>query len=104
MIILSTLPYVQAVDGGNLAAQVLTSIFTDFVPLLALFGQEVSKQYLSQSVDSVDDLLFVTAPLGLLWVPFELLDTLDAYTDRESTRTCKCIRDRGSLPDITRCI
>jgi len=61
----SMLPIAHSLDP---AAQFATSLFTDFAPLLALFGEEPAKQYLSQSVSWQEDLLFAIAPLGILTI------------------------------------
>jgi ankyrin repeat protein len=42
------------------------NLFTDLGPLIALFGEQVTKQFLSQSLGFEDDVLFAIAPLGIL--------------------------------------
>ncbi|KAI5839158.1 ankyrin repeat-containing domain protein [Morchella snyderi] len=39
---------------------------SDMAPLLALFGEQVTKQYLNESLDWMDNLLFAIAPLGII--------------------------------------
>lgn len=39
---------------------------SDLAPLLALFGEQVTKQYLSESLSGLDCLLFAFAPLGII--------------------------------------
>ncbi|KAJ6261247.1 Ankyrin-2 [Drechslerella dactyloides] len=39
---------------------------TDLAPLITLFGEQVTKQFLSESLDIWDNLVFAMAPLGLL--------------------------------------
>lgn len=39
---------------------------SDLAPLLALFGEQVTKQYLSESLGSLDCILFAFAPLGII--------------------------------------
>lgn len=63
---LSFLPLAQALEDQT--AQFVTSLFTDFAPILSLFGLEASKQYLSQSIGWIDDILFAMAPLGVLTI------------------------------------
>jgi hypothetical protein len=42
------------------------NLFTDLGPLIALFGEQVSKQFLSRSLGLADSLLFAMAPLGII--------------------------------------
>jgi hypothetical protein len=42
------------------------NLFTDLGPLLALFGAEVSTQFLSQSLTWADSILFAIGPLGVI--------------------------------------
>ncbi|EER25928.1 ankyrin repeat containing protein [Coccidioides posadasii C735 delta SOWgp] len=39
---------------------------TDLTPLLALFGEQVTKQFLSESTSLLDNVIFAAAPLGIL--------------------------------------
>jgi len=39
---------------------------TDLAPLIALFGEQVTKQFLSESTDFLDNIIFGVAPLGIL--------------------------------------
>ena len=39
---------------------------TDLTPLLALFGEQVAKQFLSESTSVLDNIIFAVAPLGIL--------------------------------------
>ena len=41
------------------------NLFSDLAPLLALFGERVTVQYLSQSLGILDDIIFAMAPLGV---------------------------------------
>ena len=41
-------------------------LFTDLAPLLNLFGEEVSKQFMSQSLGWADDIIFAMCPLGII--------------------------------------
>lgn len=40
------------------------NLFSDLAPLLTLFGEQVAKQFLSQSMGWVDNIIFAMAPLG----------------------------------------
>ncbi|KAK1755545.1 hypothetical protein QBC47DRAFT_445709 [Echria macrotheca] len=42
--------------------------FTDFAPLLTLFGDEVTKQYLATSMSIADNILLGIAPIGLMTI------------------------------------
>lgn len=44
------------------------NLFTDFAPLLALFGDEVTKQFLGTSMGWGDDILLGLAPIGIMTV------------------------------------
>lgn len=39
---------------------------TDLTPLLSLFGEQVTKQFLSESTSILDNIIFAAAPLGIL--------------------------------------
>jgi hypothetical protein len=45
---------------------VANNLFTDLGPLIALFGEQISKQFLSQSLGLADCVLFAMAPLGII--------------------------------------
>ena len=42
------------------------NLFTDLSPIIALFGEQVSKQFLAQSTRFSECILFASAPLGIL--------------------------------------
>ncbi|KAL4876250.1 hypothetical protein BJY04DRAFT_223187 [Aspergillus karnatakaensis] len=42
------------------------NLFTDLAPLLTLFGEQVTKQFLSQAMGYGDDILLAMAPLGII--------------------------------------
>ena len=42
--------------------------FTNFAPLLTLFGDEVTKQYLATSMGIADNILLGIAPVGLMTI------------------------------------
>lgn len=42
------------------------NLATDLAPLITLFGDQVTKQYLSESVGFLDTLIFALAPLGII--------------------------------------
>lgn len=42
------------------------NLFSDLAPVLALFGEQVAKQFMSQSMGWADNILFAMAPLGII--------------------------------------
>ncbi|PMB64524.1 hypothetical protein BM221_009363 [Beauveria bassiana] len=52
-----------AVDSGN---DFVNNLFTDLAPLLALFGERVTQQFMSQSTGWADPILLSMAPLGII--------------------------------------
>src|SRR5437762_441362 len=42
------------------------NLFTDLGPILALFGEQVAKQFMSQSMGWADSIIFAMAPLGII--------------------------------------
>ena len=52
------------IDPQNFAK----NAFTNFAPLLTLFGDELTKQFLSTSIAWSDIVLLGTAPLGIVTV------------------------------------
>lgn len=56
------LPFVNA-DGW---ADFSNNLATDLAPFLSLFGEQITKQYLSESVTTLDYFIFAMAPMGIL--------------------------------------
>ena len=52
-----------AADGGY---DFSNNLFSDMAPVLALFGEHVAKQFMSQSMGWADNILFAMAPLGVI--------------------------------------
>lgn len=50
------------VDHSNLQ----NNLFSDFGPLLALFGDDLTTQFLSTSMGLADDVLLGIAPIGII--------------------------------------
>lgn len=44
------------------------NLFSDLAPLLTLFGEQVTKQFLSLSMGWADDILLAMGPLGIMTV------------------------------------
>ncbi|CUS14874.1 unnamed protein product, partial [Tuber aestivum] len=58
-----------ALPPGALAANGVdfsNNLFSDLGPVLALFGEQVAKQFLSQSTSWLEDVIFAMAPLGII--------------------------------------
>ncbi|CEL05777.1 Putative Ankyrin repeat protein [Aspergillus calidoustus] len=49
-------------DGSDFS----NNLFSDLAPLLTLFGEQVTKQFLSQSMGYGDDILLAMVPLGII--------------------------------------
>lgn len=60
--IFASLPRVVA-DGWD---DFSNNLATDLAPFLSLFGEQVTKQYLSESVTKLDYIIFAIAPIGIL--------------------------------------
>ncbi|KAF5005980.1 hypothetical protein FDECE_7606 [Fusarium decemcellulare] len=56
------IPLVRA-DGWD---DFSNNLATDLAPLLALFGEQITKQYLSESITLLDNFIFAMAPMGIL--------------------------------------
>src|SRR5438270_13619753 len=56
------LPFVKADQWDDFT----NNFATDLTPLIALFGEQVTKQFLSESISSWDNLIFSLLPLGIL--------------------------------------
>ncbi|KAF4419069.1 ankyrin repeat-containing domain-containing [Fusarium acutatum] len=42
------------------------NLATDLAPILSLFGEQITKQYLSESIQPIDYFIFALAPIGIL--------------------------------------
>lgn len=60
--IFTSLPRVVA-DGWD---DFSNNLATDLAPFLSLFGEQVTKQYLSESITKLDYIIFAIAPIGIL--------------------------------------
>lgn len=56
------------VEPANASAvdNILSNLGSDLAPLLALFGERVTIQYLSESLTRIDNFIFALAPLGII--------------------------------------
>ena len=57
------IPAVHARDGWD---DFSNNLATDLAPFLSLFGEQITKQYLSESISLLDYLIFALAPMGVL--------------------------------------
>ena len=67
ILIFATLPRIQAgfalEDSGD---QFSNNLFSDLAPIITLFGEQVSKQFILNSTSFVDNIIFAMAPLGII--------------------------------------
>ena len=56
-------PLVLAADAGD---EFSNNLFSDLAPLLALFGEQFTKQFMSQSMNWEESVIFAMAPLGII--------------------------------------
>jgi len=60
---------IQTVEGSgasDVGSEFSNAIISDLGPLIALFGEQVTKQFMSQSMSWWDHILFGMAPLGII--------------------------------------
>ncbi|KAI2479418.1 Ankyrin repeat containing protein [Pyrenophora tritici-repentis] len=57
-----------AVADSNVAQwnEFTNNFATDIAPIITLFGEQVTKQFLSESTGFLDNIIFGVAPLGIL--------------------------------------
>lgn len=61
--LLLVLPSVQAADGWD---DFSNNLATNLAPILSLFGGQITKQYLSESIYTTDYFIFTSAPIGII--------------------------------------
>ncbi|RPB06916.1 hypothetical protein P167DRAFT_530502, partial [Morchella conica CCBAS932] len=52
--------------SADIGGEFTNNLFSDLAPILALFGEQVAKQFLSESTGWADNILFAMAPLGII--------------------------------------
>jgi len=64
LIVVAIFPYIAAAtdDGDDFS----NNLFSDLGPILALFGEQVAMQFMSQSMGWADNIIFAMAPLGVI--------------------------------------
>src|SRR2546423_12249519 len=55
-------------DSNDSLAIVFNNFLLDFAPIVSLFGDQPSKQFLGQSLGWADNIIFAVAPLGILLI------------------------------------
>lgn len=58
------------------------NLATDLAPLIALFGEQATKQFLSESTSRIDNIIFAAAPLGILTVIVSVIRVLGSASLR----------------------
>lgn len=64
LLVAAQLPFVKA--SGGISEELSNNIIADLAPFLALFGEQVTKQFMSQSMCVTDNIIFACAPLGII--------------------------------------
>jgi hypothetical protein len=64
LLLFSLLPV--PVRAGSDGDEFSNNLFSDLAPLLALFGEAVAKQFMSESLGWSDNIIFAMAPLGII--------------------------------------
>ncbi|XEV01183.1 hypothetical protein FSHL1_006470 [Fusarium sambucinum] len=63
LVLLLLLPTSSRADSGD---DFSNNLFSDLAPLLALFGERVTMQFLSQSMGWADCIILAVAPIGII--------------------------------------
>lgn len=84
--ILIALPLVRA-DGWD---DFSNNLATDLAPFLSLFGEQITTQYLSESITAIDYFIFAMAPMDILTAVVSAIrvcgDALATCLYRQSSR------------------
>jgi hypothetical protein len=64
--LLPVLPRASALSSAEQWSDFADNFATDLAPLITLFGEQVTKQFLSESVGLLDNIIFGLGPLGVL--------------------------------------
>jgi hypothetical protein len=64
--ILLTIAALSSTAAAGTGDDFSNNLFSDLAPILALFGEQVAKQFMSQSLGWADNILFAMAPLGII--------------------------------------
>lgn len=63
LLLAAQIPLVQA---GGISEELSNNIIADLAPFIALFGEQVTKQFMSESMGVADNIIFAVAPLGII--------------------------------------
>lgn len=58
--------WIPCVSAGDTEIDFSNNLLSDLAPILALFGEQVAKQYMSQSMVWIEHFIFAIAPLGII--------------------------------------
>lgn len=58
------------------------NLATDLAPLIALFGEQATKQFLSESTSFLDNIIFAVAPLGIITATVSIIRVLGSASLR----------------------
>jgi hypothetical protein len=92
--------FVSLVSNADLSSfdnnnQFFKNLVTDLAPPLTLFDEEVTKQFLSQAMGWVDDILFAMGPLGTIvrgiTCPIQAGDLVAERNDRPGARNASAV-------------
>jgi hypothetical protein len=62
----ATIVLAQPVVAADTGDDFSNNLFSDLAPVLQLFGEQVAKQFMSQSLGWADNIIFAMAPLGVI--------------------------------------
>jgi hypothetical protein len=74
------------------------NLASDLAPLLALFGESVTKQFLSESISSLDNVNFAVLPLGIITAIVSVIRVLGSVPLRR-----KPLGRNNTVPIRSRC-
>ncbi|KAH7165344.1 ankyrin repeat-containing domain protein [Dactylonectria macrodidyma] len=66
ILILLSFPLGAVADSSSEWSEFTNNFASDLAPIIALFGEQVTKQFLSESTSFLDNIIFGLAPLGIL--------------------------------------
>lgn len=58
--------HIPFVSAGGISEELSNNIIADLAPFIALFREQVTKQFMSQSMGVADNIIFAVAPLGII--------------------------------------
>ncbi|KAL4948624.1 hypothetical protein BDW69DRAFT_176101 [Aspergillus filifer] len=73
LLVLITLAGIPSVQANEEWEDFANNFATDLAPLVALFGERLTKQFLAESTSSLDNFIFALCPLGILTAVVSLI-------------------------------